>query len=76
MKNAKSKKFVHYDVESDVFYIGMKGGEEEYVEIGPGIGVELDENGKVIGVEILNASSVFKPVVKALQRRASPAMVQ
>ena len=70
MKNSKQKKVVHYDVQSDVFYIGMKGEEEEYVEVAPGIGIELDERGGVIGIEILNASRVFKPFIKTFQRKA------
>ena len=61
----KIKNNVHYDVESDVLYLGAKKGlEEEYVEVAPGIGAELDAGGKVIGVEILNASKVMRPVSK------------
>ncbi len=70
MKNIKAKKLVHYDRESDVFYIGMKGIEEEYVEVAPGIGAELDENGRVIGIEILNASKVFQPMIKSIGQKA------
>jgi uncharacterized protein YuzE len=63
MKQAKSKKLMHYDRASDVFYIGIQRGvEEEYVEVAPGVNVELNENGQVIGIEILNASKVFQPV--------------
>jgi uncharacterized protein YuzE len=61
----KSKKLMHYDSNSDVFYIGVQGGvEEEYVEVAPGVNVELGEDGKVIGIEILNASKVFRPVAQ------------
>lgn len=70
MKKSKSKKNVHYDVQSDVFYIGMRGEEEEYIEVAPGIGIELDEEGRAIGIEILNASKVFKPFVKIFQRKS------
>ncbi len=64
------KKIINYDFKSDVLYIGVKKGiEEEFVEISPGINVELDQNGKVIGIEILNASKVLKPVVKPLQKQ-------
>lgn len=60
-----SKQSVHYDKQSDVLYLGVqKGLEEEFVEIAPGINVELDENGKVIGVEVLNASKILKKVAK------------
>lgn len=69
-KNMKFKlpqKIVHYDKHSDVLYLGMqKGSEEEFVEIAPGIAAELDENKNVIGVEIINASKIFKAVIKPL----------
>ncbi|OIO44274.1 MAG: hypothetical protein COY72_02090 [Candidatus Nealsonbacteria bacterium CG_4_10_14_0_8_um_filter_35_10] len=68
MKN--SKKIINYDPKSDVLYIGVKKGvEEEFVEISPGINIELDSNGQVIGIEILNASRVFKPIVRPLQKQ-------
>lgn len=70
MKNLKSKKIVNYDPKSDVLYLGVKEGvEEEFVEVSPGVNVELDENGQVIGVEILNASKILKPLVRSLQRQ-------
>ncbi len=56
-----------YDSKSDVLYIvARKGREEEFVEIAPGINVELDEKGEVIGIEILNASNFLKPIAKPL----------
>lgn len=70
MKNSKSKKIVNYDPKSDVLYLGVKkGAEEEFIEVSPGVSVELDENGQVIGIEILNASKVLKSVVAPLQRQ-------
>lgn len=46
-----------YDKESDSLFIYLKEGEEEdFEEIAPGINLELDGNGKIIGVEILKAS--------------------
>jgi uncharacterized protein YuzE len=71
MKDKNNKKIINYDAQSDVLYLGIKkGDEEEYVEIAPGISVELDENKSVIGVEILHASQVFKPVAKPLEEKA------
>ena len=65
-----SKKIVNYDPKSDSLYMGIKRGvEEEFVEISPGINVELDEKGQVIGIEILDASKVLKPVIRPLQRQ-------
>ncbi|MFQ6084171.1 MAG: DUF2283 domain-containing protein [Methanosarcinales archaeon] len=70
MKKLKSKKIINYDPKSDVLYIGVKKGlEEEFVEISPGINVELDLKGQVIGIEILNASKILKSVVKPLQKQ-------
>ena len=64
------KKIINYDQKSDVLYIGVKKGiEEEFIEISPGINIELDSNGQVIGVEILNASKILKSVVKPLQKQ-------
>ena len=64
-----SKSVVNYDSKSDVLYIvAKKAKEEEYIEIAPGINVELDDKGEVIGVEILNASKIFKSVAKPLYR--------
>jgi uncharacterized protein YuzE len=58
---------VNYDSKSDILYIITgKGDEEEFIEIAPGVNVELDEDGQVIGIEILNASVFLKPIVKSL----------
>lgn len=75
MKNSKQKiqnKIINYDRKSDVFYIGIKSGlEEECIEIAPGVNVEINGNGEVIGIEILNASKIFKLIsqVPALKQR-------
>lgn len=67
MNDKRRDKIVHYDAASDVLYLGAKKGvEEEYVEIAPGIHVELDAKGRVIGVEVLKASRVFKPMVRSI----------
>ena len=47
----------NYDKESDSLFIYLEEGKEDkFEEIAPGINIELDENGKIIGVEILKAS--------------------
>jgi len=64
------KKIINYDQKSDVLYIGVKRGvEEEFVEVSPGINVELDSKGQVIGIEILSASRILRSVVKPLQKQ-------
>lgn len=61
----KKQKMVHYDRESDVLYFGVQSGdEEEFVEIAPGVAVELNNKKKVIGVEIMNASKMLRPIMK------------
>jgi uncharacterized protein YuzE len=66
-KNMNDKPIVNYDSKSDILYIvTKKGDEEEFIEIAPGVNVELDAEGQVIGIEILNASEFLKPIVKSL----------
>jgi uncharacterized protein YuzE len=65
----KHKPVVNYDSGADILYIVAKRGkEDEFVEIAPGINVELDEKGQVIGIEIMNASHFLKPVAKPLYK--------
>jgi len=70
MRKINSKKIINYDQRSDVLYIGIKkGAEEEFIEISPGINIELNEEGQVIGIEILNASKILKSVARPLQKQ-------
>ena len=63
----RAKPFINYDSKSDIIYIvTKKAREEEFVEVAPGINVELDEKGEVIGIEILDASNFLKPIAKPL----------
>ena len=65
----KKKALINYDSKADVLYItAKKGEEEEFVEIAPGINVELDDKGQVIGIEILNASKCLKSIAKPLYK--------
>ena len=63
----------YYDEEEDVLYIGRHGIEEEFEEVAPGVSVELDSKGHVIGVEILNASVALRKIVEPLRRRLQQA---
>jgi uncharacterized protein YuzE len=68
------KSLISYDYESDVLYIvAKKGMEEEFVEVAPGINVELDDKGQVIGIEILNASKCLKHIAKPLYKHMQTA---
>ncbi|MBI2360611.1 MAG: DUF2283 domain-containing protein [Deltaproteobacteria bacterium] len=67
MKERKRKPLVKYDPSSDVLYIATRRGvEEEFTEIAPGINVELDRRGNVLGVEILRASHTLRDFLKSL----------
>ena len=69
-KNGKSFPSVTYDSKVDVLYIATRGGaEEQFVEIAPGVQVELDRKKQVIGIEILNASRFLKRVLKPLEQK-------
>ena len=63
---------VFYDEEEDILYLAQEGEEEEVVEIAPGINVELDRSGKLIGVEIFKASRLFKDVIKVMGKKLQP----
>ena len=74
IKKADPRRTVHYDEKADVIYIvTRKGKEEEFVEVAPGVHVEMDQHGKVIGIEILNASRFLKPIAKTLVRQMTAA---
>lgn len=71
MKQPQHEHEVHYDLSSDVLYLGFRRGDEEsFVEVSPGVSVELDEQGQPIGIEIINASKVLKPLAQAARARA------
>jgi uncharacterized protein YuzE len=70
----KNKPLVSYDPSSDVLYIATrKGVEEEFTEIAPGVNVEMDDRGNVLGVEILRASHTLKDFLKSLVKKRAAA---
>ena len=70
MKQKRKDPLVKYDPTSDVLYIATrKGLEEEFAEVAPGVNVELDRKGNVLGVEILRASHTLRRFVKSLAKR-------
>ena len=55
---------VHYDPQSDTLYFLVRDGEEErFVEVTEGVNVELDEEGQLLGVEIMNASRFLRVTI-------------
>ncbi len=69
MKNFK----VLYDEKEDILYLAREGKEEEVVELAPGVNVELDSSGELIGIEMFNASDLLKGVIKPLEKRMQAA---
>ena len=60
----KINSFASYDEHSDSLYIAAEyGNEEEVIELVPGVNLELNESGKVIGIEILKASRFFQTLL-------------
>jgi uncharacterized protein YuzE len=74
MKRKKRGPIVNYDSSTDILYLVTKEGfEAEFKEIIPGVNVELDEEGQVIGVEIIRASRVLRDVLDPLYRKKKAA---
>ena len=69
MKNFKAL----YDEKEDILYLAREGKEEEVVELAPGINVELDSSGELIGIELFNASDLLKGAIKPLEKRMQAA---
>ncbi len=52
---------VVYDRESDSLYMIISEGRQEgYIELAPHVNLEIGSRGKVIGLEILQASKILK----------------
>ena len=49
---------ITYDTKADAIYIGLKDGEfAKNREVDPGIVLDLGQDGELLGIEILDASS-------------------
>ncbi len=64
---------VFYDDEEDILYLAKEGEEAESVELSPGVNMELDSSGKLIGVEVFKASLMFKDVIKLMGKKLQAA---
>jgi len=60
---------VFYDEEEDILYLAKAGNESQVVEVSPGVNMELDGNGNLIGVEVFKASLMFKNVLKLMEKK-------
>ena len=70
MRKKEKPVVVNYDPSSDVLYVvTQEGEEEEFIEVSPGVNIELDAEGRVIGVEILNASEALSGIIEPLYHK-------
>lgn len=60
---------ISYDDKEDILYLARDGEEEEVIEISPGVNIELDSSGELIGVELFNASALFRDVLDPMAKR-------
>ncbi|MBF0473145.1 MAG: DUF2283 domain-containing protein [Nitrospirae bacterium] len=60
---------IYYDEEEDILYLAKEGEEAEVVELETGVNMELNNNGKLIGVEVFKASHVFKNGLKPMEKK-------
>ncbi|MFZ2489803.1 MAG: DUF2283 domain-containing protein [Anaerolineae bacterium] len=60
----------YFEKEDVLHLLVAPGPESQSVELGPDITVELDEQGQILGVEILNASKFMRDsVMESIQGR-------
>ncbi|MEW6002780.1 MAG: DUF2283 domain-containing protein [Nitrospirota bacterium] len=61
---------VRYDHEADILYILVKeGGIKDTVEIGEDLFMEVDEKGRIAGLEVWRArSNIFSELLKYIDR--------
>lgn len=64
---------IYYDEQDDILYLAKEGKEEEVVELSPGVNAELDDSGKLIGIEVFKASRLFKDVIKLMEKKLQAA---
>lgn len=64
---------VHYDEAEDILYLGREGKENEVVELSPGVNIELDDKGKLIGIELFKASKLFRNVLGLMGKKINQA---
>jgi uncharacterized protein YuzE len=69
----KGKVRAWYDKSEDILYLLFKEGpSHEVIEADPDVHLELDENGKIMGIEIWNAeeSGLIRQAAKAIVETA------
>jgi len=67
---------ISYNREYDVMYMEFSGGMvDNTTEVGPNVLIDYGDNGKIIGIEILNASKIMtanplQEIVTKIQEKA------
>ncbi len=52
---------ITYDPKTDTLYIFIKAGfEARFIEVMSGVMIELDDDGQLLGIEVLNASRLLR----------------
>ena len=64
---------VHYDETEDILYLGKEGQENEVVELSPGVNIELDDQGKLIGIELFKESLLLRNVLGLMGKKINQA---
>ena len=67
--NKQREVMVAYEIKEIWRHYAREGEEEEVLEVSPGVNMELDASGKLLGVEIFRASMRFKDVIKQMEKR-------
>lgn len=62
---------LRYDAEFDLLHWGQEGIEDAAVEVYPGVTLELDAAGTVIGVEVFKAGQLLGPDFQPLLQAAN-----
>ena len=62
---------LRYDAEFDLLHWGRSGIEDTAVEVYPGVTLELDAAGALIGVEVFNAGQLLAPDFQPLLQAAA-----
>jgi uncharacterized protein YuzE len=64
---------IYYDAKQDILYLAKQGEEQEVVELAPGVSIELEGSGNLIGVEVFKASTLLKDVIGSIRDKLNAA---
>ena len=64
---------VHYDETEDILHLGREGQESDVIELSPGVNIELDDKGELIGIELFKASQLLRNVLGLMGKKINHA---